>query len=244
MQLHSIFPTVIAIDEVENHRVFKDAWTQNAMNHMLKSGRTGEPEGMITIHKDPNFKPMMDYIHSRFLQYLSSFKVRTDMYDFNYVKAWMQVLREWETPKHSHADAMYTWIYYMNVPKTHLTTKLLCIENPMSSTSTWKDNSNEGYPSMFSYMPESEKTAGNAIVERFPTHEGTLFIMPAHLTHWTEPASGAGIGSYGKQMPTRDIASLKRNRVCIAGDILLSYKPEHSAGKAMGMQPVQNWLTY
>ena len=244
MQIRALFPTAVGVDTVDtkDHQAFKEAFTQGAMRHVLKSGQTGEDNGMIDVHKDPHFRPMMNYIHAKFTQYLDTFKVDQSMYDFNYVKAWMQVLREYETPKHTHADSMYTWIYYINVPKNPLTTKLLCVENPIASVSPYMNNPNEGYPTMFSYIKNEDSNQFNNIVETFETPEGTLIIMPAHLKHWTVPAQGER--SYDEQMPTKNIVSLKKNRICIAGDIMLSYKEEHARGKNMGMQPTSRWLTY
>ena len=244
MQIRSVFPTAIGVDQLDQntHVQFKEIFTQNAMRHVLRSGETGEDNGMIDIHLDPNFKPVIDYVHDRFIDYLNVFNVNTGMYDFNYVKAWMQVLREYETPPHTHSDSMYTWIYYINVPKNPLTAKLLCVENPIASMSPFMNNANEGYPTMFSYIDNKNLNAFNTMVETFETHEGTFLIMPAHLKHWTIPAQGERSTYY--QAPAKNIVSLKKNRVCIAGDIVLSYKEEHARGKNQGMQPVSRWLTY
>jgi hypothetical protein len=244
MQIRSLFPTAVGVDSVPTriHYAFKEAFTENAMKHVLKNGQTGEDYGMIDMHLDPHFKPIMNYVHDRFIEYLDTFNVNTSMYDINYVKAWMQVLREYETPKHTHADSMYTWIYYINVPKNPLTNKLLCVENPIASMSPHMNNSNEGYPTMFSYLKDEDSNEFNTIVETFETPEGTFLIMPAHLKHWTVPAQGER--SYDEQPPVKNIVSLKKNRICIAGDIMLSYKEEHARGKSMGMQPVSRWLTY
>ena len=127
---------------------------------------------------------------------------------------------------HNHADAHMSFTYYINIPKEF--SKPIRFYNYHAR--------HEPFPGCIKFNDPSKWDDFNAYTWQIEPREGRLFVFPANLTHDTvghEEAKEPGCFTQG---------DLEQMRVCLACDILLTYKDK--ASKPLGVQPVSNWRIF
>jgi hypothetical protein len=77
----------------------------------------------------------------------------------------------------------------------------------------------------------------NSYSWEFAPKEGQLFVFPSTLPHDTVGQSDETIDEGN---PT--IEMLNENRICLAADIVLTYKEQ--TPHPLGLQPISNWRTF
>jgi hypothetical protein len=69
----------------------------------------------------------------------------------------------------------------------------------------------------------------------YEAKEGKVIVFPSRLDHMTTVFDG-------NDDITADVDVIKKRRISISGDFLITYKkPKHVA---MGLQPVKNWRIF
>lgn len=77
----------------------------------------------------------------------------------------------------------------------------------------------------------------NCVSYSLAPQEGSAFVFPPHAVHFT-----AGREEYtGEVEKIETLEDLYRSRVCIAGDVIITYCTPHL--QTTGLQPVDNWPT-
>lgn len=209
------------------------------MNFIDEEGYTGETRGFLNVHNEDRYRPIYEYISRAIDRYLEAHSVSYENFDVNFVKSWLNVIRDRDTPGHSHGDAQYSFIYYVNIPEDSQTEKLLTFENPFSNGSF--SNPNEGFKSMFANnVSENGWNYMNSYSWSFKVNEGELFVFPSHLKHHTT-TNGVNVTEVTEN-PYKTVEDLKNKRVCIAGDVVLTYSKK--APKSTGLQPIKNWKVF
>jgi len=229
MKTHELFPTVVCSWDYPEQDEFAATFYANIFKYMTPDGFSSEFTGHVNIHHEESFGHLFLFATQCLKQYISQLNVDPEMFDLNIVKTWMNITKDRQTPIHSHADANYSFTYYINIPKD--IPKPLRFYNNEAST----HNANDGYYCM-SKFNSSEWNNYNSYTWQFEPQEGQLFVFPANLVHDT-----VGV-VLGKESGTKTVDELKQSRICIAGDFLLTYKVP--TAKATGIQPVSNWRIF
>ena len=75
----------------------------------------------------------------------------------------------------------------------------------------------------------------NAMSVSYEAAEGKVIVFPARLDHMTTAHNGSDI-------ETADVDIIKKRRISISGDFLITYK--NAKHTSMGLQPVKNWRNF
>lgn len=237
MQIDKIFPTSIGISMCESADDLKQTFSSAAMKHIADDGYTGEGYGMMQLHLDSRLEKVYKYVCDEFRVYLSEHGIARDVFDVNIMKSWMQVILNGDTMPHIHSEAHYSFVYYVNIPKGDKSQKSLVLEN--SAKSLDRSSPNEPFAGMFANNTDIDNDI-NCYKKKFSVTEGMLIIFPSHLRHWTE-TNNEHLGER-KESPSKNITSLMQKRVCVAGDIMLTYATPQP--KFVGLQPPAKWKAF
>tara|TARA_B100001996_G_scaffold380160_1_gene367124 strand:+ start:249 stop:839 length:591 start_codon:yes stop_codon:yes gene_type:complete len=134
-------------------------------HHEFNEGLTGELDGQVLVHLDPQlasfFFEISDHVH----KYLAEMKC---VYDVHFMKTWYTITdQDNPVPSHCHDPAHISWVYYLEADDP------LCFSN---------DSPNEWFPEAFAH---TEKNFFNTSVWEENTAPGNLLIFPAKLRHHT-----------------------------------------------------------
>ena len=227
MTPHYFWPTLVVEDQYENPEEFKNIFWDNVMQYIVK-GRTGENVNMIDLHLNPKFEDLYKAITKSVRQYFEQLYVEPNTYDINITKSWMNIRGESSTPRHSHSDAHYSFIYYVNTPEQYADKNIIFYAN--------KHMSSEGFPGMFANSV-TDYNALNSPIHFFPPSEGKILVFPANIAHSVD-----GTIDPSEEILYDNLDKLKSLRISIAGDIHLTYTAK--APRFSGIQPVSNWKKF
>ena len=226
MITHALFPTLVGEWNSPNNSQFKEQFFSVILNHMDCNGYSMETTGDVDLHHDPILNPIFEFAVDCAKQYLQTLKLDTSVFDLNLVKTWLNIIREFHTPSHNHADAHLSFVYYLQIPEN--------LKKPIFFNPATKPNE------LFHGMNNANITEWNIWNSGswyFEPKEGQLFMFPGSLYHHT-----GGDGSGAVDTGCKSIDDFKNRRISIAGDFLLTYNKK--IGRAYGIQPVSNWRTF
>ena len=225
-RLHLLFPVCLTEETNENHKSVKEAFERNILKYTNEYGMSDESTGHVTMHHEPEFEPVFKFATQAAKNFVAQYSIDPEVFDYNVVKSWMNILEHKNTPQHNHADAHISFAYYINVPE----------DKAMPITFCNYADRYEPFSFMAKHNNPSEWNLINSYGWSFTPEEGKMFVFPAQLQHYVDRISDApetGIFS---------IEDYKKRRVTIAGDILLTYK--ETSAKSLGLQPIKNWRTF
>ena len=223
---HALFPVLVGETFNENHEDMKQQLENAAMNHLNEDGFSSEQTGHVDLHLDSEFKSLMQFATLAAKEYMATHMFHPDTFDYNIVKTWMNIIKDEGNPRHAHADAHLSFVYYVNVPED-------------ANTGITFHNYTERYepfPGCITHNNPQEWNIFNSYAWSFPVKEGQMLIFPSRLQHHVDGSE------MGKRTAIRSLADLQESRVSIAGDIVLTYKEK--AAKHLGLQPIQNWRVF
>lgn len=226
MIAHALFPTLVGEWQYSNHQQFKDQFFNVVPNHMDSNGYSMETTGDVDLHHDTELTEIFDFAAKCAVDYMNTLKLDLSVFNLNLVKTWLNIITEFHTPSHNHADAHLSFVYYVQIPQG--------LNKPIFFTPQHKPNE------LFHGMNNSnilEWNIYNSGSWYFEPKEGQLFMFPGNLYHHT---GGYGSGKVDTGCKTLD--DFKPRRISIAGDFLLTYNKK--IGRAYGIQPISNWRTY
>jgi hypothetical protein len=223
---HNLFPTLITEHSFLKIEDIKTVFFNNALNHCNKDGYSMETTGNVDIHLDREFDILFDWVIKCVKDHMNCLNIQ-DNFDLNLVKTWFNITRDFHTPNHTHADAHISFVYYVHLPKDY--DKPIYFGNNHVNNELFYGMNNNNI---------KEWNELNTPTWYFIPKEGTLFVFPGKLSHWT-----AGHGSGAVDPGCHSIQDLTNRRCAIAGDILLTYKTNKLC-KPYGIQPTMNWKTY
>jgi len=223
---HLIFPSYVMESHFDKHTTLKAAFKKVALRHFNEEGYSNELTGHIAIHHEPALAPMYVFAVQEAKRFIAGFKINPEFFDFNVVKSWMNVSRKHQTNMHGHKDAHISFAYYMNVPEE--SNSPIMFQN--------YDDRHEPYAGMSRWNDPTQWDVINSYTWTFDVREGQLMVFSSNMIHGVmkdQPEFDQGV---------KNIAALNASRICIAGDILLTYKEPQS--KPLGLQPVKNWRKF
>lgn len=225
MIAHSLFPTLVAEFHYDKKEDFKQRFFHQILNHMNESGYSMETTGNVNIHHDDELRDIFEFAAFNAFQYMNALKIENE-FDLNLVKTWLNIITEFHTPSHSHADAHLSFVYYVQLPEE--------LNKPVNFAIQQSPNQ------LFHGIENAsiiEWNTWNSTSWSFNPVEGQMFMFPGKLFHYT-----SGYGSGSPDTPVKTLDDLKPRRISIAGDFVLTYK--QIIGRAYGIMPVSNWKTY
>ena len=225
------FPTLVCDFQSEKHDDFKTIFYNNLEKYVHPEGLEGEHANLF-FHHNKEFDFFFEEITGFAKQYLAAMELDPENWDFNLVKCWWQSLTNNNIPMHNHSDAHLSFVYYANVPPG---SGSLIFQhdrhflNDLTSGMFLDDYENNS--------PFKQYNAFNSMSVAYEAREGMVVIFPGKLDHMTSPVAA----EHGDEK-TADVDIIKRRRISIAGDFLLTFKnPKHTA---MGLQPVKFWRNF
>lgn len=224
---HALFPTLVCEFHYSKKDEFKDLFYQKIFDYMTPEGYSNEFTGHVNIHHEEAFNPFFAYAMGCVKRYANRLSIDTDRFDFNLVKTWMNIKKDDSTPYHAHGDAHISFTYYVNVPETFV--RPIRFHN--------HEHRHEPYPGSIKWNNTSgEWDMLNSYTWQFEPVEGQLFVFPSTLPHDT-------IGNTnGQDKGNPTVEELNENRICLAADVLLTYKDKTAS--PLGVQPVSNWRQF
>jgi hypothetical protein len=230
MNAQGWFPTLICDFKSQHHDQFKTIFYKNMKKYIHPEGIDGE-HADLNFHHNLEFNFIFQEITNYAKEYLTTMAINPNEWDFNLVKCWWQSLDKNNIPMHNHSDAHLSFVYYVNVPPD---SGDLIFQNDRSfmndlTSGMFMDDYERN-------RPISQYNSFNSMSVAYEAREGLIILFPAKLDHMTTPKSDVG------DSPTSDINIIKKRRISIAGDFLLTFKkPKHTA---MGLQPIDNWRNF
>jgi uncharacterized protein (TIGR02466 family) len=227
MIVHPIFPVLVCEFEYPNHEEFKQLFLNQGLKNFNEEGYSSEETAHVTLHHEEEYAELYKFASESTKQYLEALSVDSDVFNVNVVKSWLNVLENSPSPMHSHRDAHLSFTYYVNTPeKSNQPIRFYNYEPRM-----------EPFPGCIRHNNTSNKwNAFNSYTWQFLPKQGNLFVFPSYIMHDTvcpNPKKEEGVTS---------VESLEKKRICIAGDVLLTYKDKTS--KTLGLQPISNWKRF
>ena len=225
---HSLFSTLVCEFDYPDAHAFKKIFYDKIFDYMTPEGYSNEFTGHVNIHHEKAFEPFFRYAVYCVRQYTDRLHIDNDKFDFNLVKTWLNIKKDNSTPRHAHGDAHISFTYYVNVPTTF--TRPLRFYN--------HERPHEPYPGSVRWNNTKDVwDLFNAQTWSFPPKEGHLFVFASNLVHDT-----VGQSDQTKDEGSPTIEKLNENRICLAADIVLTYKKQTAS--PLGLQPVSNWRQF
>lgn len=229
MITHAIFPTLVSQFSYNLPQEFKSIFFDKVYDYTDEHGNSNEKTGHVYVHHEPSFTPVFDFVGNSIKQFISTYNCDPEKMDAYIVKSWLNIIRDIQTPYHSHADAHVSFVYYVNVPDD--------IIEPIRFFPNYPMGRHEPYPGFTKYANHTGKwDMFNAQSWEFHPKEGDLLIFPASIPHDTLLKNRDVKNMESRNVP---LEHLKRKRISIAGDVLLTFKKRTAV--AMGLQPFSNW---
>lgn len=223
---HALFPTLVLETFNEDHASIKKAFEKRILHHIGEDGFSNGETGHLTVHHDSAFKPVFELATKAAKAYMEKLSVNPDLYDFNLVKAWMNMVRNQDTPTHHHRDCHMSFVYYIHIPD----------DANMPLTFQRDEYRHEPFAGCIKHAPPFEWNWFNSYTWSFAPKEGAMFVFPANILHGTPPRNGE------KDTGVFSLKDYRKHRVAVAGDFVLTYKERYA--KSLGIPPIKNWRIF
>jgi hypothetical protein len=227
-----LFPTLIGHSVYAQSDAFRDLIFDTIDDHKSPSGYSHEMTGDLDLQKDVRYSDFFSFVTKCAMEYVASLEIAPHQYDYNIVKAWFNITRSKNNPKHSHRDAHLSFAYYVHTPQEFK--KMICFFS--------QDKVNELYAGMFNNVRGFNLE--NASSWSLDADQGGIYVFPAKLEHAVIATKDdiTNSGVLNADAADDPIDDIKKFRITLAGDIVLTHKEK--ALVHLGLQPVKNWRTF
>lgn len=230
IEQHNIWPTTITKGILEFGD--KSKAMQAIFDAIVDAGGdiSGEESGILSLHKDTRLDSIYEQIANLIRHRLELLSVEHNKLNINIHKSWPNILINRATPIHSHKDAHISFSFYLNVPEDKA-------QDLVFTRTQTEPHPNDPYPFAFGHLVKSYDWY-NCLTYSLNAEEGSAYVFPSHVAHFTQ-----GKSSYtGELEKINTIDDLYNSRVCVAGDVLFTFKELHK--ETTGIQPHFNWRTF
>ena len=223
---HSLFPTLVTETEYPDSEEFFSIFADNCSKYFI-DGYTHEGIVSLDLHLDPNFESLFKFLNQCVINYLNELGVDHRMFDINFTKSWINTLTKGLIPPHDHRNYHLSIAYYAQVPDE--------ADHYLRLVDVNKDR----HPFYGIHQIINHKTDFSSKSYDIAPKQGTTIIFPSVLTH---QAVAKGNFTQEEDFGIFTKEELKKRRICLASDILLTYKKKEN--QPYGLQPVSNWKTF
>ena len=221
MEVHEVFPTVVAQDRIDIHDEFKSEYF-NELKSLWFDGynnETPENSGRCSLHLNKSYLEFFQSLKRSVWRYLDLFEVDHQKLNINFIKSWIGYHNK-DIPAlnmHTHNGADISFTYYLSTDET---SDKFCVHQ--------LSNTNEVSGALFQpsdrFNVMRKFNRYNCHTYTITPHEGTVVLFPSTLQHSTLKKENTG------------------DRYVIAGDIKLCLKPEYNLYHQTMPHP-DMWLT-
>ena len=238
MIVHEVFPVLVCEFHYDEHEGFKNVFYQHMKDWVDPKGHQDE-SGTQALHQEKELLPFYSFVAQSAKQYIHQLGLDSDDYYYNIVKSWWNINHRDSIPPHAHSDAHLSFSYYLNAPPD--SNRLVFIpdhrfQNDLTHGMFLEDYNGDS-PIINTNRFNSSPT--------FVPEDGMLVMFPGSLAHQTIPADVLeGNDVELKPDPaTTDEDEIKRRRISIAGDILLTLR-DNGKPRAMGLRSSDHWIRF
>lgn len=237
MIVHQLFPTTVCQFHYPDCEQFNTLFIDTILDYYKDNGDTdvllsgsGEMTKHVTIHKQPQYLPIFQFASECVRNYIRQLNCDDSVFDLQLVKTWLSTTGV-PVPIHTHGDSHVAFSYYINLPTN--------IIRPIRFYSPNWVSINDLFDGLIAFNKPSDAAwnLSNSTSWRFEPAVGDLFVFPGKLRHDTE-----GFVEGESSIETTTTEELKQKRICLAGDFLLTHR--ETTNNAMGLQPIDNWVTF
>lgn len=221
-KVHEVCPLIVYQGSVDCHEDFKKDNLDFLRDYWFNGYQNESPEfsGKIFVHHQERCKSFFGALKENIDEYNKHLNVDYTILKYHVIKAWVGCHTDDMTPSivpHFHNESNLSFVYYL---KTDETSDKFCIHET--------NNRNEYVGSLFETSTQRNTLLGfnryNCNNYTITPIEGTVLIFPSHTQHFTQ------------KFTTR-----KGERIVIAGDIRVTFDPEHPNYHQGSTHPSQ-WL--
>jgi len=171
-KLHEHSPLIVYETQIEG---YKDKLNELYHKHSFDNNSefiTGEANGKVLVHKDPEFTSFFTQVKKKVEDYLDIFLIDKDLFDINFIKSWYTICRDgYSVPMHYHSCSHISYVYYLDVMEN----------DPLVFKS---ENPNEWFGDVFKFT--KGKNQYNSWGYALQPKDETLLIFPGNLKHFTD----------------------------------------------------------
>lgn len=229
MNLIRLWPTVVGETSLEVNPQEKQEYMKAIMAYLQATGFSNESTSDVCLQQNGLLQSLYSAIVKEIRQYLTSMNVNTDPLNVNIVKSWLNIVEEQHTPLHTHSESHFSFSFYLNIPEHY--TQLIEFDN-------LGKHPTEPFRGFFQDSC-NRWDIDNALSFSVNPKNNSLCIFPSDVAHRT---IGDGVDGRYLEHPVKTLEELYGKRVCIAGDVLLTYK--ETKPSPSGFQPIENWKTF
>lgn len=230
---HKVFPKIIYESFYDDHINFREIVLNTIQFHCDNTGLTSEYTKHVSIHHDLRYENFYKFTAECVRDYLRRLETNYEIFSLNLVKSWFNVTANSNNPTHNHADAHVSFAYYVNTPTNFQ--KEIIFHNDFCGVSSSID-----LFSGLNFMNTSNFN-NDYIWKKFATEQGKIFVFPGNMPHSVSNLSYCS-DQENPVVPIFSYADAEKNRICISGDFILTYK--EVCGKHLGLQPIYNWKIF
>lgn len=225
--IHPIFPTLVLQDYYENNDnlldIIKESWDDHCLD-----GNATDIYSSYSLHLDVRYEELFKKLNETVENFLNILEMDSDIFDINFTKSWFNALKTSQTPPHSHKDVNISVVYYAQTPPD-------CEQFlRLHDGNFFKEPFSGAFVNNSKIFNEFNSWYYNL----FPK-QGDIFVFPSGIVHDTVFQQSA---LSVQESPVNTLDDFISKRICIASDILLTYKEKQS--KSFGIQPIRNWKTF
>ena len=224
--VYQLFPTIVTESVYPDNINFLNIFYENWSNH-FNNGMFGEVSGRNAVHHQKEFFDLFSFLTQSVQGYLETIGIDYKSFDINFIKSWINAYTGEEMRQHHHSDAHLSVVYYASAPDDE--EHFLC----------FRDTNPKREP--FSGISDFNTTEPNqygAKIWSFDTKQGHAIVFRSPIPHFTHRKDQTRRDEY----TINRVDDLKKRRICIASDILLTYSDVTK--KQLGIQPVTHWRKF
>jgi uncharacterized protein (TIGR02466 family) len=222
---HEIFPTLVLETLYPDAQNFKDIFFIRVWDYVKEKGISFE-ETHNCLHHEKLFKDLYKFATKSAQEYLNQVKVDHNLFDFNLIKSWLNIIKAKGNIVHAHYESHLSFVYYVSIP------------DGMNIPIRFELKQHQKFiPWHHLYDRATERNAVNSYHCDFEPVEGKLLVFPSSIYH-----GAIDLGGDHKGEISNTLDELKQKRISIAGDFILTYRDTDL--HPVGIQPIVNWRRF
>ncbi|MDB4345085.1 putative 2OG-Fe(II) oxygenase [bacterium] len=227
----ALFPTNVTHAQHEVSKEEQDLWFDLYLKHSNEDGRTHDLLGYEQIQLEPSLEGFFKHkVMPSVREYFKTLSVDSNKFNVHITKTFFNVVDDNGINKHNHEENHISFTYYPYIKPG----KERCI----ILYDTKSRHSNEINTSWFFHYVD-EWTEMNCTNFSIPVGQGSMLIFPSNMNHdiTKEKHESTVINSF----KTKE--DLLESRFCVAGDMIITKKPEAKVYMRTLSSP-ENWKTF
>lgn len=227
----SFFPTLVSKAHISPLSYDKEKIFDSVMDNLNTDGQSMDFLGTVLVHHDNRLNSIFTVITDTVAEHLNTLNIESDDFDINIVKSWFNIIDNNINTIHDHSEAHFSFTFYPYISDKNKRALRFHIN---------QDHPNEPIRGFFNTSCKNYNRY-NSLSWVIPVEEGDICVFSSKLLHDTVDLDGLNSNdSFTPVIKTRD--ALYNTRICLAGDVVLTYKTLTNNHKAL--QPISTWKKF